>query len=119
MVVVGSKHFYVFEFARLVTGEYVVPERWVRYKSEMHGEVFRVVTGDNRLASIDDSTTVRVKVADFRDTFHDLQEHGMIPQCNGKVFSTYENTPADPCPRDINSKIRERDAQSRSDSCRC
>ena len=115
MVVVGSKHFYVFEFARLGTGEYVVPERWVKYKSEMHGEVFRVITGDDGLGSIDDSTTVRVKVTDFCDTFLDLQEHGTIPQCNGKAFSTCEDTLADPCPRNIDSEICEHNAQSRSD----
>lgn len=83
MVVVGSRHFYVFEFARLVTGEYVVPERWVKYKSEMYGEVFRVTFNDNGIASIDDSTTVRVKVADLRDTFLDLSKHCEVPRCNG------------------------------------
>ena len=86
MVVVGSKHFFVFEFACLVTGEYVVPEKWVRYKSKMCGEVFRVTFDDNRIATIDDSTTIRVKVADFQDTFLNLSEHGVVPQCNGKVF---------------------------------
>lgn len=85
MVVVGTRHFYVFEFARLVTGEYVVPERWVKYKSEMHGEVFRVNFDDNGIASIDDSTTVRVKVTDFCDTFLDLAEHDAVPQCDGNV----------------------------------
>ena len=86
MVVVGPKHFYVFELARLVTGEYVVPERWVQYKSEMYGEVFRVTLDDHGIASIDDSTTVRVKVSDLRDTFLDLSEHGMVPRCDGKMF---------------------------------
>ena len=83
MVAVGSKHFYVFEFARLVTGEYVVPERWIKYKSEMHGEVFQVTFDCNGIASIDDSTTRLVKVSDFRDTFLDLSEHGAVPQCDG------------------------------------
>lgn len=86
MVVVGSKHFYVFEFARLVTGEYVVPQRWIRCGSEMHGEVFRVTFDDNGIASIDDSTTVRVKVTDLHDTFLDLSECGAVPQCDGEVF---------------------------------
>ena len=86
MVVVGSRHFYVFEFARLATGEYVVPERWVKYKSEMYGEVFRVTFADSGIATIDDSTTVRVKVADLRDTFLDLSECGAVPQCDGKAF---------------------------------
>ena len=86
MVVVGSKHFFVFEFARLVTGEYVVPERWVRYKSEMYGEMFRVTFDDSGITSIDDSTTVRVKVSDLRDTFLDLSECGAVPRCNGEVF---------------------------------
>ena len=96
MVVVGSKHFFVFEFARLVTGEYVVPERWVKYKSEMCGEVFRVEFDDSGTASIDDSTTTRVKVTDFQDTFLDLSERDMVPQCDGAVFdSTREVTQAD------------------------
>jgi hypothetical protein len=85
MVVVGSRHFYVFEFARLVNGEYVVPEKWIKYRSEMYGEVFRVTFNNSGIASIDDSTTVRVKVADLRDTYLDLYERGAIPQCDGKV----------------------------------
>ena len=85
MVVVELRHFYVFEFARLVTGEYVVPKRWIKYKSEMHGEVFRVTFNDNGITSIDDSTTVRVKVTDFHDTFLDLAEHGAVPQCDSNV----------------------------------
>ena len=85
MVAVGSKHFFVFEFARLVTGEYVVPERWVKHKSELYGEVFRVTFDEHGIASIDDSTTVRVKVTDLQDTFLDLSEHGMVPPCNGET----------------------------------
>ncbi len=88
MVVVGSRHFYVFELARLVTGEYVVPERWVKYKSEMYGEVFRVTFNGRGIASIDDSTTVRVKVSDLRDTFLDLSEHGTVPRCDGEMFNS-------------------------------
>lgn len=87
MVIVGSKHFYVFEFARLVTGEYVVPKRWVKYKSEMYGEVFKVMFDDSGIASIDNFTMVRVKVTDFRDTFLDLAEDGKVPRCNGKSFN--------------------------------
>ena len=75
MVAVGSRHFYVFEFACLITGEYVVPKRWVKYKSKMHREVFKVSFDDSGIASIDDSTTVQVKVTDLRDTFLDLSEH--------------------------------------------
>lgn len=85
MVAVGSSHFYVFEFARLATGEYVVPERWVKYRSEMHGEVFRVTFDDNGIASVDDSVTVRVKVSDLRDTFLDLSECGAVPKCDGEA----------------------------------
>jgi hypothetical protein len=87
MVIVGSRHFYVFEFARLISGEYVVPERWVKHKSEMYGEVFRVVFGDNGVASINDSTTVSVKVADLHDTFLDLYKFNSVPQCDGKTQS--------------------------------
>ena len=87
MVVVGSRHFYVFEFARLTSGEYVVPARWINYKSEMHGEVFRVTFDGNGIASIDDSVTVRVKVTDFRDTFLNLSESGAVPRCDGEGFN--------------------------------
>jgi len=83
MVIVRSRHFYVFESARLVTGEYVVPKRWVRYKSEMHGEVFRVTFDNSGITSIDDSTTVRVKAADLHDNFLDLVANGTVPRCDG------------------------------------
>ena len=85
MVAVGPRHFYVFEFARLTTGEYVIPERWVKYKSEMHGEAFRVTFDNNGIASVDDSATVRVKVSNLRDTFLDLSERGMVPKCNSEA----------------------------------
>ena len=113
MVVVGSRHFYVFEFARLVTGEYVVLKRWVRYKSEMYGEVFKVSFDDSGIASIDDSTTMQVKVADLHDTFLDLSEHGAVPLCNGKAFNLSRTVvQADLHPRDIDYKICKCDAQS-------
>jgi len=113
MVAVGSRHFYVFEFARLVTGEYVVPERWVKYKSELHGEVFAVTFDAGGVASIDDSTTVRVKVADLCDTFLDLSEQGTVPRCDGEIFDLPREDPHADChPRDINHQICERNAQS-------
>ena len=85
MVVVGSRHFYVFEFAHLVTGEYVVPKRWIKYKSELFREVFRVTFDESGVASIDNSTTVRVKVSDLCDTFLDLSECGVVPRCDGEA----------------------------------
>ena len=50
--------------------------------------MFRVTFDDNGIATIDDSTTIRVKVVDFQDTFLDLSERGMVPQCDGKVFDS-------------------------------
>ena len=118
MVVVGPKHFYVFEFARLDSGQYVVPERWVRYKSEMHGEVFRVTFDDHGIASIDDSATVRVKVTDLCDTFLDLSACSAVPRCDGKLFDLAHGVArTNHHLRDINHKICQRHAQSRSDSC--
>jgi len=118
MVVVGSRHFYVFEFARLVTGEYVVPERWFKQKSEMYGEVFRVTFDESGIASIDDSTTVQVKVADLRDTFLDLSEHNAVPPCNGEVFHlTQVVSKTDHHSRGVDHEICKHDAQSRSDPC--
>lgn len=112
MVVVGSRHFYVFEFARLITGEYVVPERWVKHKSELYGEVFRVNFDDNGKASIDDSTTVRVKVTDLRDTFLDLSEQDAVPRCNGEAFNfTQGVVQTDYYPRGVDNKICKRDAK--------
>ena len=89
MVIVGSKHFYVFEFAHLASGEYVVLERWVKFKSEMYGEVFRVIFDNTSMASIDDSTTVRVKIADFHKMFLNLAAHNAVPQCNGVLSNFY------------------------------
>ena len=86
MVAIGSRHFYVFEFACLVTREYVVPEKWIKYKSELYGEVFRVTFDEKGTALINDSTTVQVKVTDLCDTFLDLSECGVVPRCDGEVF---------------------------------
>jgi hypothetical protein len=50
----------------------------------MYGEVFRVVFCTNGVASIDDSTTMWVKVSDLCNTFLDLSECGSVPQCDGE-----------------------------------
>jgi hypothetical protein len=118
MVIVGSKHFYVFEFTHLVTGEFMVPKRWIKFNLEMYGEVFQVTFDNSRTASIDDSSTVRVKVTNLRDTFLDLATQGMVPCCSGELFNQIGEVLRTDCHlRAINNRVLACNAQPRSDPC--
>lgn len=90
MVAVGSKHFYVFEFARLRDGRYVVPERWVKYKGKLHAEAFGVDFSDGG-ASVRDEKTTLISIEDFRDNYYDLQEKGLLPDCDGEHFTNSQS----------------------------
>ena len=88
MVAVGSKHFYVFEFARLRDGRYIVPERWVKYKGELHAEAFEVDFSEGK-ASIKDQKTTLVNVKELKDNYYDLRE-----RCHAfHLSSTKSKTP--------------------------
>lgn len=85
MVAVGSKHFYVFEFARLQNGRYIVPERWVKYKGELHAEAFEVEFHDSKASIIDERTTL-VNIRELKDNYYDLQEKNLLPDCDSEPF---------------------------------
>ena len=85
MVAVGSKHFYVFEFARLQDGKFVVPERWVKCKGELHAEAFEVDFSGGE-ASIRDKETRLVHIREFKDNYYDLREQNLLPNCDGAFF---------------------------------
>ena len=84
MVAIGSKHFYVFEFARLRDGRFIVPERWVKYKGKLHAEAFEVDFSGGK-ASIRDEKTTLVGVSELKDNFYDLQEQDLLPDCDGEA----------------------------------
>ncbi|KAF9780464.1 hypothetical protein BJ322DRAFT_1128850 [Thelephora terrestris] len=88
MVAIGSRHFYVFEFARLRDGRYIVPERWVKYKGELYAEAFEVDFSDGRASVIDERTTL-VSVKDLKDNYYDLQEKNLLPDCDTRSYETY------------------------------
>ena len=85
MVAVGSKHFYVFEFSRLRDGRYIVPERWVKYKGQLHAEAFEVDFSMGK-ASIKDKKTTLVSIEELKDNYYDLQEQNLLPDCDGTLF---------------------------------
>lgn len=87
MAAVGSKHFYVFEFARLRDGRYIVPERWVKYKGELHAEAFEVDFSEGK-ASIKDEKTTLVNVKALKDNYYDLRERDLLPDCDGAHSGT-------------------------------
>ena len=82
MVAVGSKHFYVFEFSRLHDGRLIVPERWVKYRGQLHAEAFEVDISGGK-ASIRDKETILVSIKELKENYYDLQEQNLLPNCDG------------------------------------
>ena len=85
MVAIGSKHFYVFEFSRLRDGRYIVPERWVKYKGQLHADTFEVDFSTGKALIRDEKTTL-VSIKELKDNYYDLQEQNLLPDCDGMPF---------------------------------
>ncbi|KAJ6551835.1 hypothetical protein B0H19DRAFT_1297712 [Mycena capillaripes] len=74
----GSSHYYVNEVARLKSGIFVIPIRWVVFDDKVHADVFSVVL-DEKEATIITKETTLVSSAEFRDNYLDLEHAGEIP----------------------------------------
>lgn len=40
-------HFYIKELAQLTDRTFVVPQRWIVFKGEVHGEVYQIIYNEN------------------------------------------------------------------------
>jgi hypothetical protein len=82
----GSRHYYVLELARLKTGQFVVPVRWLSHKSTVKADAYEVQILPDHTASIIDDHVILIDIADLQDTFLDLLDQNNVPNCDGKYI---------------------------------
>ncbi|KAJ7924501.1 hypothetical protein B0H13DRAFT_2315399 [Mycena leptocephala] len=78
MYTVGISHYYVNEVPRLCDGRFVIPIRWVKFRSKVYADAFAVEFDDQ--ATVMDNETVRICAEDLTDNYYDLEQAGKIPK---------------------------------------
>ncbi|KAJ7111881.1 hypothetical protein C8R44DRAFT_632476 [Mycena epipterygia] len=87
MIVLGHRHFYVNELARLHNGCLVIPLCWVISKGEMCADAYEVSLDAQGIAHVNDSREVFIRAADLKDNFFDLEFTKTLPIAWNEPFS--------------------------------
>ncbi|KAJ7053538.1 hypothetical protein C8F01DRAFT_1375116 [Mycena amicta] len=75
----GEKHYFVDELARQKNGAYVIPVRWVLYRSSVYADSYTVRINEDGEATVDDARTTLISAGDFAANYLDLVDLGDIP----------------------------------------
>ncbi|KAJ7062953.1 hypothetical protein C8F01DRAFT_1082526 [Mycena amicta] len=75
-----SGHYFVNEAARLKDGKFVVPVRWVTFRSAVFADAYSVHVNEEGEAMLDSSKTILVAANDLRDNYLTLEDMGEIPR---------------------------------------
>ncbi|KAJ7143643.1 hypothetical protein C8R46DRAFT_1012076 [Mycena filopes] len=74
----GGVHYYVNEVARLNTGAFVIPIRWVLFRGKVYADAFAIEIDDSSQASVLDTKTILVCANDLTDNYLDLQAQHIV-----------------------------------------
>lgn len=80
----GDRHYYVNELARLRSGDYILPFRWVIFRKEVHAQAYPVSITEG-IAAVNITAERLVSVTNLADNYYDLESKGLLPaQWNGE-----------------------------------
>ncbi|KAJ7619414.1 hypothetical protein FB45DRAFT_1033278 [Roridomyces roridus] len=88
MYAAGLTHYYVNEIAQLKDGTFVVPIRWVMFRSQVFADVYTVSFNEQNKATIEDSCTIYIRAGDLEKNLLDLQDENKVPQWSAQTAST-------------------------------
>ncbi|KAJ7635914.1 hypothetical protein B0H17DRAFT_1149590 [Mycena rosella] len=79
-------HFYVNELARLSSGDFVIPIRWLTFRGRVWADAFTVKIDTSGVATVIDTHTTLISSADLVANYLDLEDEGSIPQWSAKTL---------------------------------
>ena len=82
----GECHYYVLEFARLKSRDFVVPARWLTYRGHVKADVFQVKRLQDGTVFIDVSQTAQIDASELQDMYPELLAQGLIPACHDGIY---------------------------------
>ncbi|KJA24001.1 hypothetical protein HYPSUDRAFT_1078326 [Hypholoma sublateritium FD-334 SS-4] len=89
----GNCHYYINELARLKSGKFIIPVRWLE---DTNGRVFAdayAVTVDHQsIANVNDEETILVEASTLQDNFLDLTDLQLLPTWNNQAIASGYST---------------------------
>ncbi|KAJ7677630.1 hypothetical protein B0H17DRAFT_1161361 [Mycena rosella] len=79
-------HFYVNELARLSSGDFVIPIRWLTFRGRVWADTFTVKIDTSGVATVIDTHTTLISSADLVANYLGLEDEGSIPQWSAKTL---------------------------------
>ncbi|KAJ6610230.1 hypothetical protein B0H10DRAFT_2225239 [Mycena sp. CBHHK59/15] len=81
-------HFYVNELARLKSGEFVIPIRWLKFRNHICADAFVVEIDSSGIATVIDGHTILISSADLTANYLDLEDEHCIPKWSEGTFKS-------------------------------
>ncbi|KAJ7756607.1 hypothetical protein B0H16DRAFT_1458060 [Mycena metata] len=86
----GICHYYVNEVARLQNGNFVVPVRWIKFRSKVYADAFSVALNEEGEAVVVNDKTILVCSEDLIQNYYDLEHAGELPTWAAFTAATVE-----------------------------
>ncbi|KAJ6606724.1 hypothetical protein B0H10DRAFT_2178638 [Mycena sp. CBHHK59/15] len=83
----GSSHYYVNELARLKSGEFVIPVRWVRFRGKIYADAYAITFNEQNEATVLDEKTLFIAANNLSNNYLDLQDQRKIPKWSAPTMA--------------------------------
>ncbi|KAJ7205461.1 hypothetical protein GGX14DRAFT_644635 [Mycena pura] len=72
-------HFYVNEVARLASGDFVIPIRWLKYRGGICADAFAISIDSEGVATVHDEQTILISATELAANYLDLKDDNCVP----------------------------------------
>ncbi|KAJ7202121.1 hypothetical protein GGX14DRAFT_571015 [Mycena pura] len=83
-----QSHFYVNEVARLTSGDFVIPIRWLKYRGGICADALAVSIDSEGVATVHNDQTILITATDLAANYLDLKDDDCIPRWSEKTVKS-------------------------------
>ncbi|KAJ7628494.1 hypothetical protein FB45DRAFT_1028581 [Roridomyces roridus] len=75
----NRRHYYIHELARLRSGKFVIPLRWITQHGRVEADAFEVLVDESGIATVVDVALIEISTMDLALNVHDLEHRQEMP----------------------------------------